>query len=310
MSLENEGMASIDLSVFSSMVDYISTHSSNLLDRVPNHVESTISFLIIASAIAFTTSKIQRWNDARKAKLHFNDDKLRLEDVIIGVTEFKITDKKHPKTGKLLYRQCLTTCDVRALEDFFPEQWVDLIIKNLEEARNRCTEDNPCVLLHLADIIGGGDENISSNLGKLNKELVNGISKIFNDKNRLIINTARLKEGEEVVYFTHVPFLIYEEGAQKQQLRILLVRIQDLIDPKIKDLESDHIFYQDGDDEYGHEIYSNRVDHPQALRHKTLKRLIELYQENRDNFQSLRIYTDEIRPIDHNSYVLQYDDEL
>ncbi len=300
MGEENEGLTSMSLSILSSVLEQITTHT-------PSAVVS-LAVGVIAGAIG---SQLYTWHKGIKAKQNFTDKTLELEDIVIGITEFKKTNENHPVTGDPFYRQCLTTPSKQNLKEFFPDPWVDLVINNLEEAKKRCDKNNPCVLLHLADIINDGENDDGTTIETLNNELTNGISALFNNQNKFAVNSARLKSDEEVAYNTHVPFLISEECAKKQQrMKILIIPLQNLIDGKIENLASDHLFYYNGYDEHGDEVYSNIPNHPQASRHETFKKLIELYRENRDNFQPFKIYKDEIRKIDHDSYVLQHDAEL
>ncbi len=142
MSKEVEGLTSMDLSVLDTIIDSAAIHAEN-----------TISFLLIATLASIATSKVHLWRNRKKAEANFNAKTIELEGIIIATTEYQITNESHPETGNYFYRQCLTTYDKRVLEDFFPKQWVELVSENLKEARGRCNEDNPCVLLHHEEVM-------------------------------------------------------------------------------------------------------------------------------------------------------------
>ena len=299
MSEEKPFLDSADLTMLQQIVDTVSPHVTN-----------TLAFLAIAAVSTLAYKGAKDLYKERQLKKNFNADVLDLNsDVVVSSTEYLKTNETNPQTGNLYYRQRISTVGKVDLEDLFPKDWSDLIAKNIEKAKARCTRENPCVLPHLAEILSdlkdsdGWSDKENNAVRRLNKEFTNGLSEKFNPKS-LAGNIAQLNEGEEVEYRRVVPFLLYEPDAEKRQMRLLLIRTSDIFNKTIQNLDVRDILFHESVDNNAKEVWVSNPSHPHAIRMDTVKAVSEIYKENKDLFQVLRLHSDNIIPVDHDRYVI------
>ena len=305
MDEEKSGLSSLDLTMFQAV-----------LDKIPNYVESTLAFLAIATVATLAAKGGKSYYNDWQLKKNFNADVLELDtNVVVSSTEYIKTNDINPQTGNLFYRQRISTVGSVDLDELFPKDWSELIAKNMDKAKKQCTRENPCILLHMAEILSDikdSDEwsdKGSNAVRRLNKEFINGLSEKFNPKS-LAGNIAMLNEGEEVEHRRVIPFLLYEPNAEKRQMRLLLVRTSDIFNENIQDLDARDLLFHEGVDAQAKEVWASNPSHPHALRAETIKAVSEMYKENKDLFQVLRLFSDNIVPINHEKYSVSHQPEL
>ncbi len=273
--------------------------AKNITDGLSANIFQNAIYGILATATVASATwawKTRAENIALKNSLDALEEQYVHSDEIVGsLTLYTKTTANNAKTGEPIYRQDLATISESRLQDIVPDNWHEFVAKNLDSARQACTDENPSVLYHLAQM----HRNPTRALDALNSSIINEISKKINSET--VMGALHRLDGDEDMEpdtKDYYAVLIDEPTAPKRQMRIIVVPYETLSrDRPLPD--EDHVVFgtKRRDENTGKRLYSDCPDTNHPQRYETMKTLKNLYGEKPELFAPIDHYTGGIRPI-------------
>lgn len=197
---------------------YIGGHTLEIVSTY----SSEASYVALAVLMGYAGG---RWKDKRKKSKSLQavlDQNLEDDYAAIEITSYVPTGGINPKTGQEFCRQVTMTMDPRFnVRKVFGQQTHLEMMGCLEKAKRHCTDVEPLIFQHLETVVPKKQwEKVRSLLMTQWKTSLKGI---LTDTPSTVRKHASLELREVEVLESVIPVLVYEQGAQGKDEKIVLV---------------------------------------------------------------------------------------
>lgn len=199
------------------------------LKVIESALKNVLAALVLVSVFRYSFNKISdylfrkldNYKLIRKAMKALNKQNYKGHEAVLGFTIYEPTNGLNPNTGKKFIKQKLRTVEARLkLTDIFHEASGAALIKMIDRASKFCTPEKPLVFQHF-DKLGLSQKALTAVQQSVMTAWINYFSEEFFPQNLKF--SPALNEGEVAEEVRKAAVLVYEPGAVKSQLRILIV---------------------------------------------------------------------------------------
>lgn len=208
------------------------TFALNLMISLGDKVAMLGAARYILGSVTFTVLSVIATHKAHRA---FQRAALRSGNAVYDLTEFVLLGPKKANASEETYQLRLTTIEgsVSLPAIFGTDAVGKQLIKLLNKAKKHCTADEPLVFSHFPKLLS--DKERETAVYALTSAWVRYFS---NDLNRKAApQSIPLSPGQSLEMSDKLPVLVYEPGARRKQLRILLLSPQQTSPEHIPDPE-------------------------------------------------------------------------
>ncbi|MBI1300572.1 MAG: hypothetical protein GC137_02840 [Alphaproteobacteria bacterium] len=239
---------------------------------------TTVIPMAVAGTAAYLYGKRRERSKHKEVEAALQNNSLETESVLFSSTYFHPTGETNPATGNPINELRIINAGQIPLGSMFKGETEEYWVKYVNEAKKRCTEDNPCVLLHLRDVIPDSVKDKDVIIENFINDILNFGSDLMHDAKNVVQTVSDLGPLEAPAYTQLLPVLVYEEAAKNKQLRMLLIPAK-VLEPGALPAFEDTRFRDF--DENGDVVYRNDEGLNHVMRLRTLERISALYAENR-----------------------------
>ena len=285
------------------MLDSIQQALSELFntESVVGMVVSTALPAALTGIAAYAYGKHRERSKHKDIEKSLQDNKLETESVLFSVTYFHPTGETNPETGEPIKELRIINTGQAPLATMFKDETQEYWVKYVKEAQKRCTNENPCVLLHLADVIPDSVKNKDAIIENFVNDCLNFSSDLMHESKQVVRTVSSLEEDEAPRQTNVLPVLIFEEGVTNRQLRMLLIPEAMLKPGGLPKMENTR--FRDFDED-GNIIYRGDEKLHHAMRLKTMQRIAGLYDQNKRLFNRnmVNVITNEVVKVEPRAY--------